>query len=167
MIYDLYSPRIYRYAMRLLGDDCLSEDCVAETFSRFLNAVHSGKGPKIYLQAYLFRSAHNWIVDYCRRNSVQTDLLDETMHAADQLLPENQADLEMEKYQVRSALLSLTPEQQQVITLRFIEGWENAEVARVLQKPVGAVKALQHRALEMLRRKLRPKEDKNGYEFER
>ncbi len=66
-IYDLYSPRLYRYAMRLLGDDCAAEDCVSETFSRFLKALQAGKGPRDYLQAYLFRAAHNLVVDHYRR----------------------------------------------------------------------------------------------------
>ena len=66
-IYDTYSPRLYRYAMRLLGEVELSEDCVAETFSRFLHALHGGGGPTDYLQAYLYRVAHNWITDQYRR----------------------------------------------------------------------------------------------------
>ena len=68
-IYDLYSPRLYRYAMRLLGDDCAAEDCVSETFSRFLKALQAGKGPRDYLQAYLFRTAHNLVVDHYRRHA--------------------------------------------------------------------------------------------------
>ncbi|MGE5250449.1 MAG: RNA polymerase sigma factor, partial [Bacteroidota bacterium] len=66
-IYDFYSPRLYRYAIKLLGDACTAEDCVAETFSRFLQALHSNRGPRDYLQAYLFRTAHNLVVDHYRR----------------------------------------------------------------------------------------------------
>jgi RNA polymerase sigma-70 factor (ECF subfamily) len=46
----------------------------------------------------------------------------------------------------------LTPDQRQVVILKFLEGWSNAEVAETLNKPVGAVKSLQHRALGALRR---------------
>jgi len=56
--------------------------------------------------------------------------------------------------QVRAALHRLTPDQQQVIALKFLEGLSSQEVADVLEKPVGAVKALQHRALSALRRQL-------------
>ena len=56
--------------------------------------------------------------------------------------------------QVRAALRQLTPDQQQVITLKFLEGLSNAEVAAVLNKPVGAIKSLQHRALAALQRQL-------------
>jgi RNA polymerase sigma factor (sigma-70 family) len=61
------------------------------------------------------------------------------------------AELE-EQQRVRAALRLLTPEQRQVIVLRFLEEWSLKEVAEVMQKPVGAVKALQHRALAALRR---------------
>ena len=67
-IYDLYSPELYRYAARFLGDPCVAEDCVADTFSRFLETIHGKRGPKDYLRAYLFRIAHNWIVDHYRKN---------------------------------------------------------------------------------------------------
>jgi RNA polymerase sigma-70 factor (ECF subfamily) len=59
---------------------------------------------------------------------------------------------------VRSALFHLTPDQRQVILLRYVEGWELEEIARAVQKPVGAVKALQHRAVARLRRLLAPTE---------
>ena len=58
-IYDTYSPGIYRYAMRLLGEMTVAEDCVAETFARFLKAMQERRGPRDHLQAYLYRIAHN------------------------------------------------------------------------------------------------------------
>jgi len=56
--------------------------------------------------------------------------------------------------QVRAALLRLTPEQRQVIVLKYIEGCDNETIAAALQKPVSAVKSLQHRALGALKRLL-------------
>ena len=65
-IFDRYNAGIFRYAMRLLGDTDLARECMSETFSRFLSALRRGAGPKDYLQAYLYRIAHNWITDYYR-----------------------------------------------------------------------------------------------------
>ncbi len=65
-IFDSYSPGIYRYAFRLLGDPELARECMAETFSRFLNALKRDGGPDNYLQAYLYRIAHNWVTDHYR-----------------------------------------------------------------------------------------------------
>jgi RNA polymerase sigma-70 factor (ECF subfamily) len=151
-IYDRYSSGIFCYAMRLLGDEYLAEECISNTFSRFLTALHAGRGPQEHLQAYIYRIAHNWITDYYRRNTPAIVELDEDYPTDAQLHPENAAEVNMQKAQVRLALRSLTPDQRQVIVLKYLEGWQNEEIAAALEKPVGAVKALQHRALETLKR---------------
>lgn len=153
-IYDRYSPGIFRYAVRLLNDVEQAENCVSETFSRLLQALQRGGGPKDHLQAYLYRIAHNWITDQYRR---QPSLPLDAEYAVD---PDPKVDPQSAGYdtilqdQVRTALMELTPEQRQVIVLKFLEDWSNAEVAEAMSKPVGAVKSLQHRGLAALRRLL-------------
>lgn len=166
LIYDQFSPGLYRYAMRLLGDENLAEDCVAETFSRFLKALKAGQGPQEHLQAYLYRIAHNWITDSYRRQPPPMMELDEDLPDRENNHLERQTAAAMEQQQVRLALRSLTAEQRQVVTLRFVEGWENEAVAQALEKPVGAIRALQHRALNTLRRLLLREEKEGIYESE-
>jgi len=166
-VYDRYSPGVYAYAMRLLGDECLAEDCVAETFSRFLKSLRATHGPEEHLQAYLYRIAHNWITDQYRRQPPIPYELDENIRAEDESRPENQVDHRSELDEVRGALRMLTPDQRQVIILRYLEGWENDEVAAAVQKPVTSVRALQHRALAALRRWLLGREEGNSYAYER
>jgi RNA polymerase sigma-70 factor (ECF subfamily) len=163
-IYDRYSPGLFAYALRQLGDEPLAEDCVAETFSRFLKAIRFGKGPEDHLQAYLYRIAHNWITDCYRRSQPPMLELDEELASGDHHKPEIQAEANLERERVRRALHLLTAEQRQVITLKFLEGWENHEIAAAVQKPIGAVKALQHRALSSLRRLLLSEEKEQTYE---
>lgn len=150
-VYDRYSPGLYRYAMRLLGDENTAEDCVAETFSRFLKAIKLGNGPDIYLQAYLYRIAHNWITDYFRHNpnhlSLETKSL--TNEADD---PYSAANKHIEEEKIRSYIKLLTADQRQVIVLKYLEDWTNEQIAQSLGKPLGAIKALQHRGLQTLRR---------------
>jgi RNA polymerase sigma-70 factor (ECF subfamily) len=153
-VYDLFSPGLYRYAMRRLGDQNLAEDCVAETFSRFLHAVRSHRGPDDHLQAYLYRMAHNWISDHYRhRPPPDTELNEEVRD--DGIAPEESVELRGQQHRIRSALKQLTPDQQQVILLKYLENWENEEIALAMKKPVGAIKSLQHRALAALQRILR------------
>jgi len=159
-IYDAYSPVLYRYAMRLLGDVDLAEECVSETFTRFLQALKKKRGPKNHLQAYLFRIAHNWITDQYRRKGLTTVSLEAGLSVASSENLEQTAFQNLRGERVRAALQHLTPDQRQVIVLKYLEGWENAEVAQVLDKPVGAVKSLQHRALAALKRILL--DDENG-----
>ena len=155
-IYDLYSPGIYRYAMRLLGDDCLAEDCVADTFSRFLKVLRSGQGPQDHLQAYLYRIAHNWIIDSYRRQPLLPLDLDDSLSIGENLQLETEAETRLEEHQVRLALRSLTPDQRQVIMLRFMADMSIQEVANKLGRTEGSVKALQHRGLQSLARRLQP-----------
>lgn len=147
-IYDLYSPELYRYASRFLGDPAVAEDCVADTFSRFLKAIRDKRGPKDYLRAYLYRIAHNWVADYYRRAPDVVELKDTQTQGENS--PEQEADLRMRQAQTRQAIRQLTSAQQQVITLKYLQGMTNEEVAQALRKPVGAVKSLQHRALAQL-----------------
>lgn len=153
-IYDQYSPQLYRYAVRLIGDSSHAEECVAETFSRFLHALQRGGGPREHLQAYLYRIAHNWITDFFRK---QPPLPLETEIAAEPDSKSNPQAVVVDVHlrsQIRAALMELTPAQRQVITLKFIEGWSNAEISKAIHKPVSAIKSLQHRALAALNRQL-------------
>lgn len=151
-IYDQHSPGIYRYAMRLLGDIDLAEECVSETFSRYLAGLRNGGGPQEYLKAYLYRIAHNWITDYFRRSPPPSLPLEPDMIIGDEHQPHQIVTSQMEQERVRKALAMLTPEQRQVIMLKYLEEFSNNEIAKALDKPVGAVKSLQHRALASLRR---------------
>ncbi len=151
-IYDLYSDALYAYAFKHVGKSQVAEDLVAETFSRFLKALERGGGPKDHLRAYLYRITHNLITDSYRREPPPPLELEE------ELLPNGGADpgSVVEEIQdadrVRNALRLITPEQSQVITLRFLEGWSGPEIAQALDKSLGSIKALQHRGLAALQR---------------
>lgn len=150
-IYETYSPRLYRYAMRLLGDQNLAEDCIAETFNRFLHALRDRHGPENFLQAYLFRMAHNWITNFYQREPSPAEELTEE-HWDGQDGPEEDTHRRQRRECIQAALQQLTPDQRQVVALKYLDGWENEEIARSIKKPVGAVKSLQHRALAALQR---------------
>lgn len=151
-IYDLYSDAIYRYAYRLLGNRDQAEECVSETFYRFLSVLRKHKGPEHSIKAYLYRIAHHWIIDQYRRNEKgEVELNDQHPAEQDENTSERAID-RMEQERVRQAIRRLTADQQQVIMLKFFEGLENEEIAQVINKPVGAVKSLQHRALSSLKR---------------
>jgi RNA polymerase sigma-70 factor, ECF subfamily len=152
-IYDTYSPGLYRYAVRQLGDADTAEECVSEVFSRFLSALKHGQGPTEFLKSYLYRIGHNWITDYFRKKPFTAYPL-ETDEIIDRDSPDLIEDVSQkgEIQQIRKALTLLTPEQRQVISLRFMEEMSLEETARVMVRPVGAIKSLQHRALNSLKR---------------
>lgn len=150
VVYDAFQPPLYRYAYRLLGSADDAEEAVAETFHRLLQALDRGQGPERHLQAWLYRVLHNLIVDRYRERPAWLPDPGESDPVVDGLDEEVQRRMVQER--IRLALRQLTREQQQVVLLKYLEGLTNEEVARVLGKPVGAVKSLQHRALAALRR---------------
>jgi RNA polymerase sigma-70 factor (ECF subfamily) len=153
-IYEHYNPGIYRYAYRLLGDQNVAEDCVSETFSRFLSTVSRGGNPIDNVRAYLYRVAHNWITDYYRRRPLPELPLDIKEHVEPGSNPDKLVSESMERDRVRAAILRLPPEQQQIIQLRFLENWSHEEVAQLLEKTIDATRSMQYRALVSLRRML-------------
>ncbi len=153
-VYDRYNQALYYYALRMLADPAQAEDCVAETFSRLLKALRAGQGPDDNLKAYLFRSAHNWITDQYRRQPIPSLELKDDLPENNATAPQEQAETNIQQQKIRAALRLLTTEQRQVVALRFVEGWELEEIAATMQKPVGAIKALQHRAIDALRKLL-------------
>ena len=157
-IYEENSPGIYRYAVRLLGDVTLAEDCVSETFSRFLGAIQRGGGPRENIRAYLYRVAHNWVTDYYRRQPLPELQIDDHEPVEPGSNPAAEVAEFMERERVRAAILRLPPEQQQIIQLRFLENWSHEEVAQVLGKSADATRSMQYRALGSLRRMLKEEE---------
>ena len=102
--------------------------------------------------------AHNWIVDYFRRSPPQSVFLDPELAATAESDPSVLVAARMDQDRLRLALLEVTPDQRQVLVLRYLEGFSIEEAAAAMQKSVGAVKALQHRALAALKRQLQDRE---------
>jgi len=158
-VYDQYAGRIYKYVYRYLGDATLSEDLTGEVFTRLLSAIQRGKGPRTNLSAWLYRVAHNLVVDHFRHRSRMEGLpLEEGLMAAPDD-PTAVVEKRLAQQQLRAAISLLTPAQQQVIVLKFIEGFSNREVGEILEKREGAIKSLQHRALASLQRILKKRDD--------
>lgn len=151
-IYDLYSDALFSYAFKYVGDSQTAEELVSETFFRFLGALDRGGGPKEHLKAYLYRITHNLITDRFRREPVPSLELDEERLIDEKPGPTSIFSTRQDAEKVRQALRLITAEQRQVIILKFLEGWNSQEIARIMNKSLGAVKSLQHRGLAALQR---------------
>lgn len=158
-IYDDYYQAMYQYIYRRLGQVDTARDLTADLFGSLLQAVQNGRGPDHNIRAWLYRSAHNIVIDYYRyrQHRRHLPLSEELVSARED--PVRLAEAHLSAEMVRTALQKLTPGQQQVISLKFLEGLSNQEIAEVLDKPVGAVKSLQHRALAALHRILTPEKE--------
>lgn len=152
--YEQYNGELYRYAYRRLGNSDSAEDCVSETFYRFLKAVRDGTGKIENTRAYLYRVAHNWITDHYRSQPQPLCPLDFELDGDPEANPSRLVSEKLEREAVRAAVQRLPPDQQQVIVLRFVEGWSHEETAAALGRSAEATRTLQRRALISLKQLL-------------
>jgi RNA polymerase sigma-70 factor (ECF subfamily) len=150
ILYEHYVDRIYRYIVLKIGDPQEAEDLTGQVFVRMIEAIGGFQWQGVSFQSWLYRIAHNLVVDHlrqrARRPQVALDALEGTL-LADGHDPYTWAEAADFREHLRGALGRLTDLQAQVIALKFGGGLSNAEVGRVLGRSEGAVKALQHSAL--------------------
>jgi RNA polymerase sigma-70 factor (ECF subfamily) len=155
LLYDSHYDAVYRYCYYRLGDADLAQDLTAEVFVRMVEKLDRFKLRGRPLLAWLYTIARNLTVDLYRKKGKAPHVpLDE----ASALTAEEDTDLaravdrRLQADCLAAALGHLTEDQRQVVLLKFMEGRSNAQVARILSRSEGAVKSLQHRALNSLRR---------------
>jgi len=155
LIHDRYYPVIYRYVRYRLENEQVVEDISADVFLRLLDHLHRRKGEIYDLRAWLMGTASHLVNDFLRHKYRRPteDIDDHEMLAAVDDLPLT-AEMNEEQASVRKAMQKLTNEQQHVLALRFSQGFSVEDTARMMNKTSGAVKVLQFRALNMLRRLL-------------
>jgi len=151
-LYSTYYPRIYNYAFLQLGDIQAAEDLASEVMLKVLESVRKYQFKGAPFSAWVFRIARNRLIDLHRRRKRRGEVDLTEPVAAMQISPEVLAERALDRGQLHLALKYLTDEQRQVIVLKFIEGFDNGSIARILGRSEGAVKSLQHRALNSLRR---------------
>lgn len=153
-VYDMYAPAIYRYLVRRTDNKRVAEDLTGVVFLKMLDAVQKQQAWTDTFVGWLFRIAHNAVVDYFRRSGRRTeDELEDWLESHAET-PEWVAERSTRLTRIHAALNALTADQAQVILLRFGEELSHQEVAEMMGKSEGAIKLLQHRAIHALRRLL-------------
>ncbi len=155
-IYEEYSPGIFRYIYYRVGNHETAEDLRAEVFVRMLEGLDSFNYRGWSISAWLYRIAHDRVVDHLRRvKRHNVDVL-EDVHVDPTAGPDAVSLNRLDHEALREAITQLTDEQAEVILLRFVANHSVRDVAQITGRTEGAVKALQHRALQALGRLLGP-----------
>ena len=155
-LYNRYEGKIYTYIYRRTSNQALAEDLTAQVFLKMLEAIRNRKAWNSSFSGWIYRIAHNLIVDFYRRRDRQQQVsIDDTFELkADGDSPVEAAEKSLESDRLKAAIRRLTEEQAEVISLRFLEGYSINEVATMMNKTEGAIKALQYRAVATLRQLL-------------
>lgn len=151
-LYDMHVDRVYRHIYYRVGNVADAEDLTQQVFLRAWQAIRRYKKTSSPFLAWLMTISHNLVVDFYRskKEGVYPDFelpADETYSS-----PECSAEAHFEQQRLRRAVLELPGDQQQVILMRFIEGFSYPEIASSLGKSEGAIRVILHRALVRLRK---------------
>ena len=152
-LYLLHFDRIYSYLHMSVGSRHDAEDLTTQTFVKMLEAIGRFQWRSVPFSAWLFRIAHNLAMDHFRANRrwQPEEDIPEAMRG-EETSAEEQALVSLGQTSMLELIDQLSPEQRQVLTLKFVFRFSNAESAAILGKTEGAVKSLQHRALASLQK---------------
>ena len=157
LLYERFFDQIFRYVSFKTGSLTEAEDITGEVFVRMIESIHRFKWQGHPFSSWLFRIAHNLIVDYFRKKGKKALVPLEGSAdnlQSDQVDVDRRIDLELAMDEIRRAMEGLTELQREVISMRFAGGLSVAETARAIGKKDNAVKALQHAGLKKLRKML-------------
>ena len=151
-IHDQFYDAIYRYMAFRVSDLQTAEDLTSEVFIRFLHAIQQKNAPQNTIRGWLFGAANNILKEHYRRKKrSQLTELPEGLTDANRS-PVETVEVKESKRHLRQALAQLTPEQREVLALRFGYEMPIRDVAETLHKSEGSVKMLQVRAIAALTR---------------
>ena len=153
-LYDEYYGKIARYIFVRLGDRAEAENLAGEVFLKALESLDSYKEKGIPMHAWLFKIAHNLVVDYIRRAVKRKTVPIDTVEVVAESDPQALAETNVQLAWLAGALGQLNPAQRQVIELRFFGGLTSEEAGRILNKSSGAVREMQSAAIKHLRKLL-------------
>ncbi|MEO6795814.1 MAG: sigma-70 family RNA polymerase sigma factor [Candidatus Dormibacter sp.] len=153
-LFERYFDRIYNYVYARLGRAEDAEDLAIDTMTRSLTRLDLFHDQGVAFSSWVYRIAHNATIDHYRRQGKVTLVPLEHATLPQSADPSDLAVEQLSNDDLRTAIRDLTEEQQQVLILRFFQDLTAAQVADIMGKSVGAVQALQHRALASLERTL-------------
>ena len=155
-IYETYFDRVFRYVVVRVGNTAEAEDITQDVFLRALDSIRSFQWRGVPFSAWLFRIAHNLLTDRLRSRGRHEEIaLDDEMPLADTRQdPSAFVEIKISVEQMLVSMQNLTDAQRQVLALRFGSGLSITETAEAMKKNEGAIKALQHSAVQALRRHL-------------
>jgi RNA polymerase sigma-70 factor, ECF subfamily len=159
-LYLIHFDRIYSYLHMSVGNRHDAEDLTTQTFLKMLESIGKFRWQSAPFSAWLFRIAHNLAMDHFRaRRRWQPEEEVPEVPGEEEPSAELQAMQSIGRQSMLELIEDLSSEQQQVLTLKFVFNFQNADVATILGKTEGAIKSLQHRALVSLQKQIQQQQE--------
>jgi RNA polymerase sigma-70 factor (ECF subfamily) len=157
-LYDMHVDRVYRHIYYRVGNEADAEDLTQQVFLKAWQAISKYRKMASPFIAWLMTISHNLVIDFYRTIKDRVYLEAEVQADDSVPSPERAAEASIEQQRLRRAILQLGGDEQQVVMLRFIEGFEFTEIASLLKKREGNIRVILHRALAKLRNILEKEE---------
>ncbi|HEX6512189.1 MAG TPA: sigma-70 family RNA polymerase sigma factor [Chloroflexota bacterium] len=153
-LYDRYADRVYRHVAYRVGRTADCDDLTQQTFLKAWQAMGRYRITDVPFVAWLLTIAHNSVVSYFRAKRDEQSLPDDLLKVDGRADPHAAAELRERQDELRRAISRLKPEHQQVVSMRYLEELDYADISRQLGKRDGTVRVILHRALKELRKEL-------------
>jgi RNA polymerase sigma-70 factor (ECF subfamily) len=155
-LYLTYLDRIYRYVFfRVNQDKHTAEDLTEIIFIKAMQHIKKFEQEKGTFQSWLYRISHNTVLDHYKTYKATTHMQENTVAIEVIEKLEDELDTKQKIAKVMEEMKSLTPEQRNIIILRFIEGLSHREIAFITNKKEDAIRAIQYRGLQKLKKRVR------------
>ena len=150
-IYDELITPVYRYIYYRV-DNAIAEDLTEDTFLKvWQNLKKYKKKRKNPFSSWVFRIAHNLIVDYYRKNRVIEEINDNIVDTDKDNSPEEKTHTKLTNIRLRKVIRRLPDNYQEIIILKYINELDNKEISAAIGKSESTIRTIQFRALEKLR----------------
>lgn len=151
-LYDHYIAQIYRFVLVKVNNRAEAEDLTHDVFLSAWQNIKGYKHKGFPFSSWLYQIARNKVIDHYRTKKANTSFenLDENLLKVVGVV-ENRLEKVLQIEHVKGAISQLSPEQQDVVIMKFVEDLSNDEIAKALSKTEGAVRLLQHRAVNNLK----------------
>jgi RNA polymerase sigma-70 factor (ECF subfamily) len=153
LLYDYYHPRIYRFIFLKVSNKQDAEDITHQVFLSAWQNIKNYEPQGFPFSSWLYKISRNAVIDFYRSKKNEISL-EEVGDRLNDELRIDKIDLKIQIEKVMKALKKLKPEYQDIIIMRFVDDLSIKEVAKVLDKSEGAVKIMQHRAINSLKKLL-------------
>jgi len=160
-IYNLYFKKIYRFIFFRVGHKEIAEDLAEEVFLKAFTKIASITNENSF-EGWLYQVARNLVIDYYRQKKqvIALDEVENTLEYETNVI--DIVNLEGQQKILLKLIRELAPEQQMVIRLKFFEDLENGEIAQLMDKNEGAIRVIQHRAINKIKELIDKLNQDNG-----
>ena len=158
-LYDHYLPKIYRFVLLKVSHREEAEDLTHQSFLKAWESITGYVDQGFPFGSWLYQISRNTVIDHYRSSSkdkAQLNVEDVAELISDDSEPlDKSVDKKLALGKIAQALKELKDIEQDVIIMRFVDDLPHEEVARVLEKSEGAVKLIQYRAIQSLKKILK------------